>query len=100
MDTRAAQRAGAPWTLPDPQKGATGDIDLGGAPSASRGATMIANRNGSEQIAPSGGTLVRAAATAPSSSRQRLFNAAAIPIVNLLVKLLQGINDVIELDDD
>ena len=85
-------KAGVPWTLPTPQ-GATGDIDLGGVPSASRGANEIANRSGSEPIAASGRAVVAGAAAVPAISRPRLFDAAAVPTVSLLVKFFQGIND-------
>jgi hypothetical protein len=84
-------KAGVPWTLPTPER-ATGDIDLGGVPSASRGAKEIANRSGSEPIAASGRALVQPAAAVAATSRPRLFEAAAVPTVSLLVKFFQGIN--------
>jgi hypothetical protein len=92
-------KAGVPWTLPTPER-ATGDIDLGGVPSASRGAKEIANRSGSEPIAASGRALVQPAAAVAATSRPRLFEAAAVPTVSLLVKFFQGINDVIKPNDE
>src|SRR5258708_40351078 len=98
MDTRGAQRAGAPWTSPIPRRRNRRHRFRWRALGVKR-YTMITNRSGSEPIAASGRTLVRAAAV-PATSRRRLFDAAAVPIVGLLVKLLQGIDDVIKRDDE